>query len=181
MSSSKSSGSSACAGAIRVAMHKLARLPCCRRLLPGGVSFTPCVARNVVMFSNASCDTSLRPQLASGVPIGLAVLVARNVVAAEAAVPAQRSAGHVFQLPLRPIRRRHAHCSATVHPLFTVAGRSFRDARPSQYFGGQLLRERRAEPNRRQILERLALPRLVIARGSAPASPAANPPARSAR
>ncbi len=34
---------------------------------------SPCVARNSPMFSNASCDGSLRPQLASGVPIGLAV------------------------------------------------------------------------------------------------------------
>ena len=32
----------------------------------------PCVSRNTPMFSNASCDTSLRPQLASGVPIGFA-------------------------------------------------------------------------------------------------------------
>ena len=55
------------------------------------------------MFSNASCDGSLRPQLGQRRADRLGRFVAGNVVAAEAAVPAERAAGDVLELPLRAI------------------------------------------------------------------------------
>ena len=85
------------------------------------------------MFSNASCDGSLRPQLGQRRADRLGRFVARNIVAAEAAVAAERAAGDVLELPLRAIRRSFLNCpSSTCSSTFTVAGRADRECLPSQ-------------------------------------------------
>ena len=56
------------------------------------------------MFSNASCGRILAAPTGQRRADRLRRFVARNVVAAEAAVAAERPAADVFELPLRAIR-----------------------------------------------------------------------------
>ena len=106
------------------------------------------------MFSNASCDSVLAAPIGQRRADRLGRFVAGNVVAAEAAVAAERPAGHVIELPLRAVGRRHVRLQqpalVDLHRRGQPIGNAFLGVRR-----GQPLRERRAEPHRRQVLERL--------------------------
>ena len=87
--------------------------------------------------------------------------VAGNVVAAEAAVAAERAAGDVFELLLRAIGRSSScPASSSRSSTFTVAASSVGNALAGVLLGQLLGRERRREPDGRQIVERL----LVVGR-----------------